>query len=143
MKDHISVLASDEFHGRFPATAGEEKTIRYLEEQFMKLGLKPANGNSFFQEVPLVKLTADTSMKMQLSGGKQKLNLAFSDDFIGGTPQLSELIKIDNSDIIFVGYGINSPEFGWNDYEGLDVKGKTVLMLINDPGYATSDSSSV
>ena len=141
MKDHISVLASDEFLGRFPATAGEEKTIRYLEEQFMKLGLKPANGNSFFQEVPLVKLTGDDSMKMQLSGGKQKLNLTFSDDFIGGTPQLSELIKIDNSDIIFVGYGINSPEFGWNDYEGLDVKGKTVLMLINDPGYATSDSS--
>jgi Zn-dependent M28 family amino/carboxypeptidase len=141
MKDHISVLASDEFLGRFPATLGEEKTIRYLEEQFMKLGLKPANGNSFFQEVPLVKLTADDSMKMQLSGGKQKLNLTFSDDFIGGTPQLSELIKIDNSEIIFVGYGINSPEFGWNDYEGLDVKGKTVLMLINDPGYATSDSS--
>ena len=141
MKDHISVLASDEFLGRFPATAGEEKTIRYLEAQFMKLGLKPTNGNSFFQEVPLVKLTADASMKMQLSGGKQNLNLEFSDDFIGGTPQLSELIKIDNSDIIFVGYGINSPEFGWNDYKGLDVKGKTVLMLINDPGYATSDSS--
>ena len=141
MKDHISVLASDEFLGRFPSNAGEDKTIRYLEEQFMKLGLKPANGNSFFQEVPLVKLTADASMKMQLSGGKQKLDLAFSDDFIGGTPQISELIKIDNSDIIFVGYGINSPEFGWNDYEGLDVKGKTVLMLINDPGYATSDTS--
>jgi Zn-dependent M28 family amino/carboxypeptidase len=141
MKEHISVLASDDFQGRFPATAGEEKTIRYLEEQFLKLGLKPANGNSFFQEVPLIKLTADTSMNMQLSGGKQKLNLAFSDDFIGGTPQLSELINIDNSDIIFVGYGINSPEFGWNDYEGLDVKGKTVLMLINDPGYATSDST--
>ncbi len=117
------------------------KQSRYLEEKFLKLGLKPADGNSFFQEVPLVKLTADASMKMQLNGGKQKLDLAFSDDFIGGTPQLSELIKIDNSDIIFVGYGINSPEFGWNDYEGLDVKGKTVLMLINDPGYATSDSS--
>jgi len=141
MKDHISVLASDEFLGRFPSTAGEDKTIRYLEEKFMKLGLKPANGSSFFQEVSLVKLTADASMKMQLSGGKQKLDLALSDDFIGGTPQISELIKIDNSDIIFVGYGINSPEFGWNDYEGLDVKGKTVLMLINDPGYATSDTS--
>ena len=141
MKDHISVLASDEFLGRFPSTAGEEKTIRYLEEQFMKLGLKPASGESYFQEVPLIKLTADPSMALKIIGGNHDLNLRFSDEFAGGSPQLSELIKIDNSDIIFVGYGINSPEFGWNDYEGLDVKGKTVLMLINDPGYATSDTS--
>jgi len=141
MKDHIAVLASDEFLGRFPATAGEEKTIRYLEEQFIKLGLKPANGESYFQEVPLIRLTSDPLMTLKISGGKHDLNLNFSDEFTGGTPQLSELIKIDNSDIIFVGYGINSPEFGWNDYEGLDVKGKTVLMLINDPGYATSDTS--
>jgi len=141
MKNRISVLASDDFQGRAPATIGEEKSINYLAEQFKKTGLKPANGESYFQEVQLVSITADASMKMEITGGKQKLSLAFSDDFIGGTPQTSELIKIDNSDIIFVGYGINSPENNWNDYNGLDVKGKTVLMLVNDPGYATSDST--
>jgi Zn-dependent M28 family amino/carboxypeptidase len=141
MKNRISVLASDEFLGRAPATAGEEKTINYLAEQFKQLGLKPANNGSYFQEVSLLKITADTGMKLNISGGKQNFSLAFSDEFIGGTPQISELIQFDNSDIVFVGYGINSPENNWNDYEGLDVKGKTVLMLVNDPGYATSDSS--
>jgi len=142
MKDHIAVLASDEFLGRFPATAGEEKTIRYLEEQFIKLGLKPGNGESYFQEVPLVKITADTaSMKMKIRGGGKELALKFFDDFAGGTPQVTGSINVDNSDIIFAGYGINAPEFNWNDYEGLDVKGKTVLMLINDPGYVSSDTS--
>ena len=142
MKDRISVLASDEFLGRLPATAGEEKTIRYLEEQFKLTGLKPASGDSYFQEVPLVKITADTaSMKMNIRGGGKELALKFFDDFAGGTPQVTESINVDNSDIIFAGYGIIAPEFNWNDYEGLDVKGKTVLMLINDPGYASSDTS--
>ncbi len=141
MKNRISVLASDDFLGRAPATLGEEKTIKYLAEQFKQIGLKPANKESYFQEVSLVKLTADHSMKLNITGGKQNVSLAFSDDFIGGTPQISELVQIDNSDIIFAGYGINSPENNWNDYKGLDVKGKTVMMLVNDPGYATSDST--
>jgi Zn-dependent M28 family amino/carboxypeptidase len=141
MKDRISVLASDDFLGRAPATSGEEKTISYLAEQFKKIGLKPANKDSYFQEVPLMKLTADSSMKLNISGGKSNISLKFSDDFIGGTPQVSQLVQIKNSDIVFVGYGINSPENNWNDYDGLDVKGKTVLMLVNDPGYTTSDSN--
>lgn len=141
MREYISVLASDEFLGRFPGTIGEEKTITYLEEQYKLLGCKPANGDSYFQEVPLVKITADTvSMKMNIRGGKKELDLKFFHDFAGGTPQVTESINIDKSDIIFVGYGINAPEFNWNDYEGLDAKGKTVLMLVNDPGYATSDT---
>lgn len=140
MKTHISVLASDDFQGRAPSTEGEEKTVNYLAGQFKQIGLKPANGDSFFQEVSLVKLTGDPSMKLDISGGKRDLRLKFSDEFIAGTPQVTEIVKISNSDIIFVGYGINSPENGWNDYEGLDVKGKTVLMLVNDPGYATSDT---
>ena len=141
MKNHIAALASDEFMGRAPATIGEEKTINYLAEEFKKIGLKPGNGNSYFQEVPLVKITADAPMTLDISGGKQNINLAFSNDFIGGTPQISESIQLNNSEIIFVGYGINAPERNWNDYEGLDVKGKTVLMLVNDPGYATSDKN--
>jgi Zn-dependent M28 family amino/carboxypeptidase len=141
MKNHISVLASDEFQGRAPSTIGEVKSINYLAEQFKKIGLKPANNGSYFQEVSLVKLTADGSMKLDIAGAKSTFSLKFSDDFIGGTPQESDLVKIENSEIIFVGYGINAPERNWNDYKGLDVKGKTVLMLVNDPGYVTSDTA--
>jgi Zn-dependent M28 family amino/carboxypeptidase len=140
-KNRVSVLASDDFLGRAPSTLGEEKTIRYLADQFKQLRLKPANGESYFQEVPLVKITADPSMKMDISGGKKGFSLRFSDDFIGGTAQTSGLIQVDNSDIVFVGYGISSPENSWNDYKDLNVKGKTVIMLINDPGYATGDSA--
>ncbi|MFA5849010.1 MAG: M28 family metallopeptidase [Bacteroidales bacterium] len=141
MKSFISVLASDEFLGRAPSSLGEEKTINYLAEQFKRIGLKPGNGDSYFQEVSLIKITSDQSMKMKISGGKRDYDLVFSEDFVGGTPQVSDNIEVPNSEIIFVGYGINAPEYKWNDYEGLDVKGKTVLMLVNDPGYATSDTS--
>ncbi len=141
MKARISVLASDEFMGRAPATAGEEKTISYLEEQFRKTGLEPANGTSYFQEVPLIAITPDPSMKLVITGGKNRLDLNFADDFVGYTCQTGNDITIENSEIIFVGYGINAPEYGWNDYKGLDVRGKTVLMLVNDPGYATGDST--
>ena len=141
MKDRISVLASDDFQGRAPSTEGEEKSISYLAEQFKKIGLEPGNKGSYFQEVSLMKITADTNMKLDVKGGKGNISLRFSTDFIGGTPQKKETVQIDNSDIVFVGYGINSPENSWNDYEGIDVKGKTVLMLVNDPGYATSDTA--
>ncbi len=141
MKDRISMLASDEFLGRAPATEGEEKTISYLAGQFRKTGLEPANGSSYFQEVPLIAITPDPAMKLVLTGGKNKLDLNFPDDFVGYTCQTIDKITIDNSEVIFVGYGINAPEYGWNDYKDLDVRGKTVLMLVNDPGYATADSS--
>ncbi len=141
MKNHIAVLASDEFLGRFPGTEGEEKTISYLAEQFSSVGLKPVNGNSWFQEVPLLRLTSDPSKSLLITGGHTGLSFPSPVDFVGWSPQTSDQITIDNSPLIFVGYGINAPEFGWNDYEGIDVKGKTVLMLVNDPGYATSDSS--
>jgi Zn-dependent M28 family amino/carboxypeptidase len=141
MKGRISVIASDEFQGRAPSTDGEEKTISYLAEQFKKIGLKPANNGSYFQEVSLRKISADTNMRLDINGENGKISLRFSDEFIGGTPQVDELVQLKNSDIVFVGYGINSPEYRWNDYEGLDVKGKTIIMLVNDPGYATSDTT--
>lgn len=140
-RKHEAVLASDEFMGRLPGTVGEEKTIRYLEEQFRQMGLKPANGESYLQEVPLVRLTADPSMKLKIKKNGKGLSFAYATDFIGGSPQLKEKIDIRNSDIVFVGYGINAPEYNWNDYEGLDVRGKTVLMLVNDPGFASGDST--
>ncbi|EKD32244.1 MAG: hypothetical protein ACD_77C00143G0014 [uncultured bacterium] len=137
----IETLASDDFAGRAPSTPGEVKTINYLAQQFKEIGLKPGNGESYFQEVSLIKIYADKSMVFNISNGKKKLSPEFAKEFIGGTPQIGDYIMVDNSEIVFVGYGINAPEYGWNDYEGLDVKGKTVLMLINDPGYATSDST--
>jgi Zn-dependent M28 family amino/carboxypeptidase len=141
LKKDISIIASDEFLGRAPSTAGEEKTINYLKERFLELGLKPANGQSFFQEVPLVAITPDHSMEMVISGEKGNLTLKSPDDFIGYSSKAKEQITIENSDIVFAGYGINSPEYNWNDYKDLDVKGKTVLVLVNDPGYATGDTS--
>jgi Zn-dependent M28 family amino/carboxypeptidase len=141
LKKEISVLASDDFKGRFPATAGETKTINYLAEQFTDLGLKPANNGSYFQEVPLVKITPEGLMKLDISGSKNNFSLNYMDDFIGNTSMITDEVKLDRSEIVFAGYGINAPEYNWNDYAGIDVKGKIVLMLVNDPGYATGDTS--
>jgi len=141
IKEYIAVLASDDFQGRFPGTLGEEKTIHYLSEQFSSLGLLPGNGDSYFQEVPLMKITPETDFTLNISGKKGSLTLQYGPDFIGGTPTPTEKVNISGSDVIFVGYGINAPEYQWNDYEGLDVRGKTVVMLVNDPGYATQDSA--
>lgn len=140
MKKHISILASDEFQGRFPGTIGEDKTINYLTEQFAKIGALPGNGDSYSQEVPLIKITPENEFVLKIKGNNQTLSLNNGTDFIGGTPLPQEDINIENSDIVFVGYGINAPEYGWNDYEDLDVKGKTVLVLVNDPGYVTKDT---
>lgn len=141
MKNYISVLASDDFLGRAPATLGEERTINYLADQFKKVGLQPADSGSYFQKVSLVRITADPDMILKISGGSKTIDLKYSDDFMASTPQVSQSIDVRNSDIVFVGYGINSPENNWDDYRDIDVKGKTVIMLVNDPGYATSDSS--
>lgn len=138
LKSWISVLASDDFQGRFPGTIGEEKTVTYLEEQFKMVGAKPGNGQSYYQDVPLLQITSDQIMKLKLQGAKENLTLNFSDDFIGGTPQPVEQIDIANTDLVFVGFGINAPEYNWNDYAGVDVKGKIVLALVNDPGFYDS-----
>lgn len=141
LKSYIGVLASDDFTGRAPSTVGEDKTLKYLADEFTKLGLIPGNNGSFFQEVPLLKKSADPNMKLTIKGASGNLEPAFSVDFVGGTPQITEECKFDNSDMIFIGYGIVSDEYGWNDYDGVDVKGKTVVMLVNDPGYATKDTT--
>lgn len=141
IRTHISILASDEFGGRAPASEGEEKTMDYLSTEFEKLGLYPGNNGSWFQEVSMMKITAGRDMQMNITGGKGSIKLNSAEDFIGGTAHSTDRISINNSDILFIGYGINAPEFDWNDYEGLDVRGKTVVMLVNDPGYATGDSA--
>jgi len=132
---HVKVLASDEFGGRAPSSPGEKLTLDYLTAQFKALGLKPGNGNSFLQEVPLVSLEADSDMVLKI-GGK---DYQYKTDMVMGSSRISENQAIENSELVFVGYGVNAPEYNWNDYEGLDVKGKTVVMLVNDPGFATKN----
>src|SRR3984893_13282147 len=129
---HIKVLASDEFEGRAPGSKGEELSVKYISEQFKALGLKPGNPNgSYTQEVPLTGIKSGPNMSFIL--GSNTTELKYPDDYVASSARLQNEIKIDNSDIVFVGYGIVAPEYGWDDYKGVDVKGKTILMLINDP----------
>ena len=129
---HVKVLASDEFEGRAPGTKGEELSIKYISDQFRSIGLKPGNPDgSYTQEVPLAGIKSDPNMSFIVGGNVTELK--YPDDFVGSSARLQEEIKIDNSDIVFVGYGIVAPEYGWDDYKGVDVRGKTILMLINDP----------
>ncbi len=135
----VKILSSDDFEGRFPASPGEEKTIQFLKKEFEKVGLKPGNGENFFQEVPLVEITASPQTKLVITGGKKPLEFTYGDDFVGVTLRVQEKVAVENSDMIFVGYGIVAPEYQWNDYKGIDARGKTVVMLVNDPGFATQD----
>lgn len=138
--DNIATLASDEFEGRAPSSAGEEKTVNFLRDEFQKLGLVAGNGDSFFQDVPLVSITADPSAVLSVRGGKLAQDLAYGSDYIAWTKRVVDSASLDKSELVFVGYGIVAPEYDWNDYDGLDVRGKTVVILVNDPGFATQDA---
>ena len=130
---HIKVLASDEFEGRGPGTAGEAKTVAYLTDQFRAFGLKPGNPDgTFVQAVPLVGVRA-TSVTGAFEVGGKSLELKFPDDWVAVSRRQAEQIRVDNSEVVFVGYGVVAPEYGWDDYKGLDVRGKTLVMLVNDP----------
>ncbi|WP_392343672.1 M28 family metallopeptidase [Pseudoalteromonas prydzensis] len=135
LAEHVKVLASDEFGGRAPSSKGEELTLAYLTTEFKKLGFEPGNSDSFLQEVPLVSLEADSDMVLNIGGKAYQ----YKTDMVMGSSRISEQQSIKDSELVFVGYGVNAPEYNWNDYEGLDVKGKTVVMLVNDPGFATKD----
>lgn len=136
---HVQTLASDEFGGRAPGSEGEEKTVAYLTAAFERLGLKPGNDGSFVQSVPMVETTADGSTVLQLKVKGTPRELSFGDDMVMVTRTGEPQVRIDDSQLVFVGYGVNAPELGWNDYAGVDVKGKTVVMLVNDPGFHAKD----
>jgi Zn-dependent M28 family amino/carboxypeptidase len=130
--DHIRVLASDEFEGRAPGSKGEELTVNYIADQFRKLGLKPGNPDgTYVQKVPLVGVTGQP--KATLTAAGKTLELKFPEDYVAASARFVPEISVKNSDIVFVGYGVVAPEYGWDDYKGVDVKGKTIVMLINDP----------
>ena len=137
---HVETLASDEFGGRAPASPGEDLTIAYLVDHFKGLGLEPANNGSYTQDVPLAWVEVVNQPDLVFSGGEgEDMVLAYGPEQVIGSRRQMQTSAIENSEMVFVGYGINAPERGWNDYEGIDVTGKTVVMLINDPGYATQD----
>lgn len=135
---HIAVLASDSLEGRKPFSVGEEKTLRYLKTEFEKLGLKPGNGDSYFQEVPMVEIKSQPEKTLIFSGKSGKVSLNYLDDFVAASRHIQDQVQVKNTGLIFAGYGIVAPEYGWNDYAGLDVKGKTVVVLVNDPGFTDS-----
>ena len=129
---HIKILASDQFEGRAPGTKGEELSVNYITDQFKQIGLKPGNPDGIYiQEVPLVGIKSDPKMSFII--GDKTTDLKYPDDFIASSARLQSEIKIDNSDVVFVGYGIVAPEYGWDDYKDVDVSAKTILMLIGDP----------
>jgi Zn-dependent M28 family amino/carboxypeptidase len=131
---HVKVLASDAFEGRAPGTAGEEKTVAYLIEQFKKLGLKPGNPDgTFVQKVPLVGVTATPAPMTIAPKTGDPVTLRWRDDVVAWTKRVTEQAAIDRSELVFVGYGVEAPEFQWDDYKGVDMTGKTLVMLVNDP----------
>ena len=135
LKTVTQTLSSDAYEGRAPATPAEDKTVAYLIERFKAAGLKPANNGSWVQDVPLVEILATDVSPMTISGGKTPVTLAHRQDMVIATYRVVPKIEVKDSPIVFVGYGINAPERGWNDYAGVDVKGKTVVILVNDPDW--------
>ena len=128
------ILSSDQYEGRAPTTPGEERTVNYLAERFRAAGLRPGNHGSWFQNVPMVETTA-TPTALRITGGNAPLTFNYRTDMVANTYQVQPRVAVENSDIVFVGYGINAPERNWNDYAGLDVRGKTVIILVNDPDW--------
>ncbi|WP_137167621.1 M28 family metallopeptidase [Salinimonas lutimaris] len=132
----LKKLASDEFEGRLPTTKGEEKTLAYLTDWFEKAGFKPGNQGSYLQQVELMEITADPDMAMTIGEN----TFRYKEDMVASSKREQKQVNLDKSDLVFVGYGVNAPEYDWNDYEGLDVKGKTVVILVNDPGFENAES---
>ena len=135
----VKTLASDEFEGRGPGSAGEERTVEYIRAQMQRIGLQPGNGDSFFQDVPMVETTADPATKLTLVIDGKPVELAFGADMVVGTRTGQAQVSVKDSPVVFVGYGVSAPERDWNDYGDQDWKGKTVVMFVNDPGFHADD----
>lgn len=138
----VKTLSSDDFEGRAPGAAGGEKTVEYIKAQYERIGLEPGGDDgTFFQTVPMIETTADESTVLRVDVAGSPRELAFGTDMVIGTRTGENEIRVADSGLVFVGYGVDAPELGWNDYEGLDVEGKTVVILVNDPGFHAKDES--
>jgi len=138
MKTITERLSSDEFEGRMPGTAGEEKTVAYLIEQFERVGLEPGNNGSWTQKVPLVEITGKDFAPLTISGDDgEPMEFEYGNDWVGVSYREEAETALEDSELVFVGYGIDAPEKDWNDYEGVDMTGKTAVILVNDPDFGT------
>lgn len=137
----VKTLSSDAFEGRGPGTPGEDKTVEYIKAQMQRIGLQPGNHGEWFQTVPMIETTAAPGTTLTLEVAGKPRTLEAGADMVIGTRTGKEEVKIDGSPLVFVGYGVDAPERNWNDYAGIDVKGKTVVMLVNDPGFHAGDAS--
>jgi Zn-dependent M28 family amino/carboxypeptidase len=140
LERRIIELSSDEFKGRKPFTEGEKRTLEYLQEQFAAAGLEPGNGNSYLQEVPMVEITTTAEPTMRLRTAYQAFELKGHGEYVVWS-RIPTGTSLDNTELVFAGYGIVAPEYNWNDYEGLDVKDKVVLVMVNDPGFGSNDTT--
>lgn len=141
ISQYASTLASDEFQGRKPFSKGEEKTVTYLAEIFKKIGLKPGFEGSYFQDVLMVEITYKPSKEVTLNTKEGDLTLHYLKDYIATTPHIVDEVQVEEAPLVFAGYGIVAPEYGWDDYKNLDVQGKVVMVLVNDPGFGTQNDS--
>jgi Zn-dependent M28 family amino/carboxypeptidase len=132
--EHVRILASDEFEGRAPGTRGEELTVSYIIERLQSLGLRPGNPDgTYVQFVPLVGTTVRNSPTMTFRSAGGERRLAWREDHVSWTKRAVESVSLDESEMVFVGYGVQAPEFRWDDYKGVDLKGKTMVVLVGDP----------
>lgn len=141
LRDYTSTLGADSFMGRKPFTPGEAITAKYLSGELEKIGFRPAFGESWFQEVPMVEITTRVEGKVQITAGKESLELSAPDDIAIESPSDKQIVVLDDIPMVFCGFGIVAPEYGWNDYANIDVKGKCAVVLVNDPGLYTGDTT--
>ncbi|MCL3782103.1 M28 family peptidase [Prolixibacteraceae bacterium JC049] len=140
IEKHIQELSNNKYKGRKPMSDTEEISIGYIAEQMKEIGLAPANNGSYFQNVPLMKVKSQISPTLDIQLKKETLNLKKLDEYITFSRKVKPALEIEDSEIIFAGFGITAPEYQRNDFEGVDVKGKTILVFVNDPGYGKKDS---
>jgi len=141
LEPNLITLSSDKFMGRMPFTAGEEITTSFLESKFKEMGLEPGNGDSYFQEVPMVSIISRPEQSMSFKSAKGAVVGEGVKDFVIWTQRTDSVVQVEDAEVVFAGFGIVAPEYGWNDYKNLDVKGKIVVVMINDPGFGGDDAT--
>lgn len=141
IEPHLIALSSDDFMGRMPFTDGETKAIAYLENEFKSMGLEPGNGDSYFQDVPMVSILSQPAPELTIQSAKGSMVLEGLKDYVLWTQRTDSLVKFEEVELVFAGFGIVAPEYGWDDYKNIDVKDKIVVIFINDPGFGTEEES--
>ncbi|MBE0679334.1 MAG: M28 family peptidase, partial [Bacteroidales bacterium] len=141
LREYTQTLGADSFMGRKPFTPGEDVTVAWLSGELERIGFRPAFGNSWYQEVPMVEITTVVDGKVLVSSGKNIIELSAPDDIAIESPSMKQVVVLDEIPMVFCGFGIVAPEYGWNDYTGVDVKGKCAVVLVNDPGLYTGDTT--